>query len=94
MTDTLRITIHFFGAFRQFSKYFNDENHFTLKFCKPCTIADIRAEFNQQLKIHCRHYNEQLLMQSFFANDDRILHDVTLINTSVELCIIPPVSGG
>lgn len=94
MSDPLIITINLFGPFRIFSKYFDNSNQVTLQVLPPCTVLDIRHEFNKQLLSNCSDYNENLLAQSFFADDENILSDNHEIKTSTKLCIIPPVCGG
>lgn len=94
MDNTLQITVKLFGSFRNFSKYFNGSNQLALQLTSPCTIAEIRDEFHRKLQLSCPDYNEKLLAFSLFANDEAILPETTQINETMELSIIPPVSGG
>ncbi len=94
MNESLTIRIRLFGAFRTFSSYFENSDQLELSCSNPCTIADVRIAFQQLLQTRCPIFNEALLRQSAFANQESILTDTTVINQSIDLIILPPISGG
>jgi molybdopterin converting factor small subunit len=90
----LNIRIHLFGAFRNFSKYFENKDKIELQFDSSCTVAELRIAFEKVLQAHCPDFNELLLKQSVFANENNILSEAEILEKSLELVILPPISGG
>jgi hypothetical protein len=90
----LRVKINLFGAFRNFSKYFDNKDHVEFFFENPCDVKQIRLAFNNLLTANIPDFDELLLVQSVFADEEQILPETTQFNRSVDLIILPPISGG
>lgn len=94
MSESLTVTIQFFGAFRNFANSFGSKNYVEIPCDCPCSVAQIRIVFKQLLQTCCPLFNESLLEHSVFASENSILSETTVINQSSQLTILPPVSGG
>ena len=81
----IRAHVLLFAAARQLA----GTDHVVVECPEPATVADLRAALAKQ----CPPL-EPLLPASRIAVDGEFASDQTVINTGMELAVIPPVSGG
>ncbi len=81
------ITIEPYGIFRDF---FAKPIEFS--FDKPISIGAIKSQIETQ--IPPQFHSKNLVETSVIADDKQILPNDYIINTSQNLMILPPVSGG
>jgi len=88
----IELEIRFFGAFRKYEAQCAPVH---LRVEEPVTIATIKGALIEKLRSRVPGFSDsQLIEDSAFATDRRVLSSGDMVGTACVLSILPPVCGG
>lgn len=92
MTETIRVSLRFFGAFR---RYEGQGKIFSLVLPKGSTAAVAREKLIETLVLAQDGFSDHaLVMDSALASDEKIIGLDEKLEQDCTLAVLPPVCGG
>lgn len=90
MSQTIKVTIRLFGAFRKFH-----ESPVVVSVPIGCDAADVKSALGNALaSLNLVFADQELLDKSALADDRTVLAHSATFHQDCQLAILPPVCGG